>query len=61
MGRHLLELGVKPGPRMGEIIRAVYELQLDGKVQTLEEAIAAARALIEGAQPPEPPRTDGQS
>ena len=25
LGRHLLELGVKPGPRVGEILKAVYE------------------------------------
>jgi tRNA nucleotidyltransferase (CCA-adding enzyme) len=43
MGRHLLELGVAPGPRMGEILKAVYELQLDGAVTTLEEAREAAR------------------
>ena len=43
MGRHLLDLGVAPGPRMGEILRAVYERQLDGDVMTLEDAIAAAR------------------
>jgi tRNA nucleotidyltransferase (CCA-adding enzyme) len=46
MGRHLLELGVPPGPRMGEILRAVYELQLDGEVKDLEDAIAAAKPLI---------------
>lgn len=46
MGRHLLELGVEPGPEMGEITRAVYEMQLDGRVRTLEEAIAAAKELI---------------
>ena len=44
--RHLLELGVQPGPRMGEITRAVYELQLDGRVRTLEEAIDEAKKLI---------------
>ena len=38
LGRHLIELGVAPGPRMGEILRAVYELQLDGAVTTLDEA-----------------------
>ena len=43
MGRHLLDLGVTPGPRMGEILRAVYELQLDGAVTTLEEAMEQAR------------------
>ena len=34
LGRHLLELGVEPGPAMGEITRAVYEMQLDGRVRT---------------------------
>ncbi len=43
LGRHLIELGVTPGPRMGEILRAVYELQLDGAVTTLDEAIEKAR------------------
>jgi hypothetical protein len=31
---------------MGEITRAVYEMQLDGRVRTLEDAIAAAKELI---------------
>lgn len=46
LGRHLMELGVQPGPRMGEILRAVYELQLDGVVTTLEEARDRAMAHI---------------
>ena len=46
MGRHLLELGVQPGPRMGEILKAIYELQLDGVVEDLEGATLRARALI---------------
>jgi tRNA nucleotidyltransferase (CCA-adding enzyme) len=46
LGRHLLELGLEPGPRMGEITRAVYEMQLDGRVRTLEQAINEARKLI---------------
>jgi tRNA nucleotidyltransferase (CCA-adding enzyme) len=46
MGRHLLELGLKPGPRVGEILKRVYEQQLDGAVANLDEAIAAARRLI---------------
>ena len=46
LGRHLLELGVEPGPRMGEITRIVYEMQLDGRVRTLEQAINEARKLI---------------
>jgi tRNA nucleotidyltransferase (CCA-adding enzyme) len=46
MGRHLLEIGSKPGPRIGEITRAVYEMQLDGDVRTLDEALAAAQRLL---------------
>ena len=48
MGRHLLELGVQPGPTMGEILRAVYELQLDGLVTDLDRAIQHARAILDG-------------
>jgi tRNA nucleotidyltransferase (CCA-adding enzyme) len=46
MGRHLLDLGVDAGPRMGEILRMLYERQLDGEIATLEEGIDAARRLI---------------
>jgi len=46
LGRHLLALGVEPGPRVGEITRAVYEMQLDGRVRTVEEAIAEAEKLV---------------
>jgi hypothetical protein len=46
MGRHLIQLGMEPGPRMGEILQAVYEMQLDGKVTNLEEALEAAQTLI---------------
>lgn len=49
-GRHLLELGLKPGPRVGRIAGLVYEMQLDGSVRTLEEAVAAARRLLESGQ-----------
>ena len=31
--------GSSPGPRVGEILKAVYEQQLDGTVTTLDEAI----------------------
>lgn len=46
LGRHLIELGVTPGPRMGEILRAVYELQLDSLITTLDEARERAKGLI---------------
>ena len=49
-GRHLLELGLEPGPRMGEILRRLYEQQLDGHVQTLDEGIARARTIVAAMQ-----------
>jgi tRNA nucleotidyltransferase (CCA-adding enzyme) len=44
-GRHLLEAGFEPGPQMGVLLRRVYELQLDGKIATSEEALAAAERI----------------
>lgn len=46
-GRHLIDAGIAPGPAMGELLRRVYELQLDGAVTTLDQARAAARRLHE--------------
>ncbi len=56
-GRDLLELGLGPGPRMGEVLREVYEKQLDGSVTTVEEARAeAARHIADAVSGPgEPP------
>ncbi len=48
MGRHLLAMGLNPGPRIGEVLRQVYERQLDGEVQTLDQAVALARQIVEG-------------
>jgi tRNA nucleotidyltransferase (CCA-adding enzyme) len=46
LGRHLLALGMAPGPRVGEILKAVYERQLDGQVPDLDEALRVARQLV---------------
>ncbi|MFN0120946.1 MAG: CCA tRNA nucleotidyltransferase [Blastocatellia bacterium] len=46
LGRHVLALGIAPGPRVGQITREVYEWQLDGRVGTLDEAINAAMEII---------------
>src|SRR5215510_2191912 len=46
LGRHLLALGLAPGPRVGDILKSVYEQQLDGTVSNLDEAIEAAKRLI---------------
>jgi len=46
LGRHLLEMGLQPGPRVGEITRAVYEMQLDGRVQTLADAREIVKKIL---------------
>jgi tRNA nucleotidyltransferase (CCA-adding enzyme) len=46
LGRHLLALGLSPGPRVGEILKQVYERQLDGDVTSLEDGIVEARRLL---------------
>jgi tRNA nucleotidyltransferase (CCA-adding enzyme) len=49
-GRHLLALGVMPGPAIGEVLRQVYERQLDGTVANFDEALALARDLARERQ-----------
>jgi tRNA nucleotidyltransferase (CCA-adding enzyme) len=46
MGRHLLELGLTPGPAVGELLQRVYERQLDGEVRGVEDAIAVAKQML---------------
>jgi tRNA nucleotidyltransferase (CCA-adding enzyme) len=46
-GRHLLALGLKPGPRIGVILRQIYEKQLDGSFTSIDEGIALARQIID--------------
>jgi len=49
-GRHLLELGVKPGPAVGEVLKQVYERQLDGSVANFDAALALATELARARQ-----------
>lgn len=50
MGRHLIEMGLEPSPAFREILDAVYEMQMDDRVTTLEEAKQAAR-FVASSQP----------
>jgi tRNA nucleotidyltransferase/poly(A) polymerase len=43
-GRDLMRLGHPEGPRLGEILRALEEAQLEGEVRTREDAEAFVRA-----------------
>ena len=46
LGRHLLELGLEPGPRVGEVLKQVYEKQLDGVITNVGEGIEEARRIL---------------
>src|SRR6185437_5503932 len=54
LGRHLLELGLTPGPRLGQITRVIYEMQLDGRVRTLQDALVEAKIIIDQQNGVEP-------
>lgn len=45
-GRDLLEIGFKPGPTVGKILKEIEELQLDGKITNFDEAINHARVSL---------------
>jgi tRNA nucleotidyltransferase (CCA-adding enzyme) len=47
LGRHLLELGLTPGPRVGEVLKQVYEKQLDGEITSIEEGVQEAKRILE--------------
>ncbi|HEX8247286.1 MAG TPA: HD domain-containing protein, partial [Pyrinomonadaceae bacterium] len=51
MGRHLIELGLQPSPQFKEILDAVYEMQLDGKITNTKEAVDEAKKLIDSKLP----------
>jgi tRNA nucleotidyltransferase (CCA-adding enzyme) len=46
LGRHLLDLGLTPGPRVGEVLKQVYEKQLDGAITSVDEGIEEARRIL---------------
>lgn len=46
LGRHLIEMGVAPGPAMGRWLQAAYEAQLDGAFDTLDGARAWIAARL---------------
>ncbi len=45
-GRDLLALGMRPGPEVGRVLRAVAEARRRGEVASFEEELALARKLI---------------
>jgi tRNA nucleotidyltransferase (CCA-adding enzyme) len=46
MGRHLIELGLEPGPDFGRVLEACFARQIEGEFDTLEAGLKYARTLI---------------
>ena len=38
-GRHLIEMGLTPGPQFGRLLKTAYEAQLDGEFTTLQDGL----------------------
>ena len=67
MGRHLIALGMEPGPAFGPILRECFDAQVAGEFATLEEGLDLAKRIIhrrhgesaEGSSTSEPAEPDG--
>ena len=61
LGRHLLELGMTPGPEMGVVLKQIYEKQLDGEFKTTEDGVRLASQIVRLKADPtnrQPPTTN---
>ncbi len=47
-GKDLIELGMRPGPMIGEILNAVRLAQVDGQVRSRSDALKFARKYLQG-------------
>ena len=47
LGRHLLDLGVAPGPAMGELLKRDLRTPARRRRATLEEGLVVVRDLLE--------------
>lgn len=52
-GRHLIEIGLEPGPHFKALLDECFEAQLAGRIRSVEEGKALARELA-GRRPAEP-------
>ena len=45
-GDDLIGAGISPGPAFGRVLFSVYDAQLEGRIQTKEEALVLARKAL---------------
>ena len=50
LGRHLIAMGLTPSKEFSEILEQIYEAQLDGAFDNLEDALAYTQNLLEKAK-----------
>ncbi len=50
MGRDLIKIGVAPSPRMGNILKKLYQAQLDNEFETKEQGLKLAEKIIKDNQ-----------
>jgi tRNA nucleotidyltransferase (CCA-adding enzyme) len=46
LGRHLIDMGMKPSPQFKVILDAAYEAQLEGQIRSLEEGLSFVRGWV---------------
>ncbi len=46
LGRHLIELGLQPGPHFSDILRRCYEAQLEGEFNDIESGQAYLKSIL---------------
>jgi tRNA nucleotidyltransferase (CCA-adding enzyme) len=47
LGRHLVELGIKPGPNFGKILDRAYDAQLEGEFTDIESGRIYLKTIVE--------------
>ena len=57
MGRHLIDLGLTPGPHFKQLLETCFEAQIDGAFSDLDSGLAIARGLL----PAEPDAASGNT
>lgn len=45
-GRDLISIGIEPGVKMGEILSAIFDKQLNGEINSKEEAMQEAHSIL---------------
>jgi tRNA nucleotidyltransferase (CCA-adding enzyme) len=49
LGRHLVALGLEPGPAFKPLLEECFEAQLDGRIASVEEGVDFVRSLLDDA------------